>query len=148
MEPMPYRDLAARCRDACAGDRGLEGEIFRTFNAGSSSDDRWSDRFEDQVWHRECSGERGAWEGPPPYLGSVDAALASRLEGMKLTALGERERPDATGRDWRPCRAEITIATTPERMGAVIPGEGFTLAGAIMSAVLMAHDHVHRVDRD
>lgn len=138
MKTLPYRDLAAQCRDASTGDRILEGEIFRSLNAGSSPDDRWSDNFGDDVWHRE-SDERGAWEGPPSYFTDLTVITDSLPKGARFMSVTNRELGDAAPSDARKWMATVSVATSAERMGRVFTGEGRETGCAMMAAILLAH---------
>jgi hypothetical protein len=123
-------DLPRRYRDAATPDRTLDGEAFRALEG--KEDDDWSNDFSDEVWHRRDPEDSAAFDPPPHYGGSLDAAFAALRTGMRLAMLGERTRPDAAGDDWRPWCCEIASGLN------VFTGHGHLPGCAVMDALLQA----------
>jgi len=129
-----YQTLADRCRSTREPDRVLDGLLFKTLE--EKPGDVWSDAFGDDVWHRRDPDDTVAYEGPPAYTSSLDAAYAAMKPGMRLTGLRERVRPDAADDEWRPCTSEVATD------GITVQGTGHLLPCAIMDAILMTEARI------
>lgn len=123
-------DLARRYHDAAAPDRTLDGEAFKALEERTGDD--WSNDFSDEVWHRRDPEDSVAFDPPPHYGGSVDAAFAALRPGMRVVALGERPRPDAADAAWRPWRCDVGIGLH------IFTGHGHLPGCAVMDALLQA----------
>lgn len=123
-------DLARRYHDAVSPDRVLDGEAFKALEERPGDD--WSNNFSDDVWHRRDPEDSAAFDPPPHYGGSLDAALAALRPGMRLAMLGERVRPEVADADWRSWRCEIVIGLH------VFAGHGHLPGCAVMDALLQA----------
>lgn len=69
------QELIARLEAATGADRVLDGDIWRAVNGWNEKD---GIRFEDAplaIWYRRDPEDSVAYEGPPDFTASIDAAL-------------------------------------------------------------------------
>ncbi len=75
-------ELSVLAHDAGHGtanpDRILDGRVFKAIHGGEGD---WSDEFEDEVWHRRDPNDAAAFDAPPTYSSTYEAAASTLPEG-------------------------------------------------------------------
>ena len=77
------RDLIAKIEAATGPDRVLDGDIWIAINGWQERD---GCRIPDGVWHRQDPNDRIAFEAPPAFTASIDAALTLVPKGCGWSA--------------------------------------------------------------
>lgn len=72
------RDLIAKIEAATGPDRVLDGDIWIAINGWQERD---GCRIPDGVWHRQDPNDRIAFEAPPAFTASIDAAVSLVPDG-------------------------------------------------------------------
>lgn len=114
-------DLIARLAAATEPSRELDGLIFRAVNTGTPDADWCAFDLEDEsdaiIWYRRDANDTIAWEAPPNYTASIDAALTLVPEGLLRSLIIYADRAHAfirTGSVLNPATKEWTgYAATP-----------------------------------
>lgn len=76
--------LVERLEKASGPDRRLDGEIWKAVT--EKPGDVWTNAFSGGVWHRRDTDDHLAFESPPRFTESIDAALALVPDGWWINA--------------------------------------------------------------
>lgn len=128
--PEALEALARRCEDAGEGSREIDGEIFKA--ACNCPGDEWW-RFDDGLWCRQDKEDRVAFDLPPSYTTSLDAAM-TLVPAEAFWRLGH----DGDGADPSEFRAQIIIPRlggTDARGLAICSTPALSLTAAALRAL-------------
>lgn len=89
---MTLTDLASRVQGLTGPCRITDGLIFKALEERPG--DEWTTFSDYGIWYRRDPDDHAAWDSPPDYTRSLDAAMASVPEGMEWVMARTHDKSD------------------------------------------------------
>jgi hypothetical protein len=134
-------DLAERVEKLTGPCRETDGLIFKALE--QREEDMWTTFGDDEVWHRQDPQDHCAFDAPPAYTASLDAAMTLVPEGVWYCLSGPHSESGGRYRGG-PQRFDMTMGIGEDRAdGKAASAPNATVAAALRLRARAASESSH-----